>query len=137
MNRVNLIGRLTRDIELRYIGESGTACVKTSIAINRGKVKNGNDRGADFIPVTVFGRQAENMDRYTNKGNRIAIEGHIQTGSYTTQSGETRYTTDVIADRVEFIDFKETGGRSENGASDGGNDLPAGFQAVNDDDVPF
>lgn len=136
MNRVCLIGRIARDIELTYIGQSQTACVKNSIAINRGKDRDGNDKGADFIPVTVFGRQAENMDRYLRKGSRVAIEGHIQTGSYTTQNGDKRYTTDVIADRVEFIESLQSNSGNENRASNS-SDIPEGFQAVSDSDIPF
>lgn len=136
MNRVTLIGRLTREIELKYIGQSQTACIRNSVAIDRGKDKDGNDKGTDFIPVTFFGRQAENLERFSGKGLRVAVDGHIQTGKYTTQSGENRHTTDVVADRVEFIDWKENGSRSENRGS-GSDELPAGFQAVNGDDIPF
>ena len=136
MNRVTLIGRLTFEVELKYIGQSQMACVRNKIAVNRGKDKDGNDKGADFIPVVFFGRQAENLERFSGKGLRVAVDGHIKTGEYTTQSGEKRYTTDVIADRVEFIDWKENGGSGENRGS-GSNDLPAGFQAVSGDDIPF
>ncbi len=136
MNRVTLIGRLTFEVELKYIGQSQMACIQNKIAIGRGKDKDGNDKGTDFIPVTFFGRQAENLERFSGKGLRIAVDGHIKTGEYTTQSGEKRYTTDVIADRVEFIDWKENGGSGENRGS-GSEDLPAGFQAVSADDIPF
>lgn len=136
MNRVMIIGRLTYEIELKYIGQSQMACIRNKVAVNRGKGKDGNDKGADFIPVVFFGRQAENLERFSGKGLRVAVEGHIHTDEYTTQSGEKRYTTEVAADRVEFIDWKENSGRSENRGS-GGDDLPTGFQAVNDDDIPF
>lgn len=136
MNRAMFIGRLTYEIELKYIGQSQMACIRNKVAVNRGKDKDGNDKGADFIPVVFFGRQAENLERFSGKGLRVAVEGHIHTDGYTTQSGEKRYTTEVAADRVEFIDWKENSGRNENRGS-GSDDLPTGFQAVNDDDIPF
>lgn len=136
MNRVMLIGRLTYEIELKYIGQSQMACVRNKIAVNRGKDKDGNDKGADFIPVAFFDRQAENLERFSGKGLRVAVEGHIHTDEYTAQSGEKRYITEVRVDRVEFIDWKETSGRSENRGS-GSNDMPTGFQAVSGDDLPF
>ena len=123
MNRVMIMGRLTYEVDLKYIGQSQMACIRNKVAVNRGKDKDGNDKGADFIPVVFFGL-------------RVAVEGHIHTDEYTTQSGEKRYTTEVAADRVEFIDWKENGGRNEN-RRPGSDDLPTGFQAVNDDDIPF
>ena len=105
MNSVALIGRLTKDPEVRYISENQTAVATFSIAINRGKDKNGQDRGADFPRVTVFGRQAENCERYLAKGRLVGVQGHIQTGSYKDKDGKNVYTTDVIAERVEFLDF--------------------------------
>lgn len=144
MNKSILIGRITKDIELKYTG-SQMAVAKFSIAIDRGKDKDGNDKGADFIPVTVFGRQAENTERFTGKGSLIAIEGHIQTGSYE-KDGEKRFTMDVIADRVEFIDHSkkndERGNQSLTEASKPPQstapkqEMFSGFQAI-DDDIPF
>ena len=135
MNSVALIGRLTKDPEVRYISENQTAVATFSIAINRGKDKNGQDRGADFPRVTVFGRQAENCERYLSKGRLVGIQGRIQTGSYKDRDGKTVYTTDVIADRVEFLEFGEKGGQSEAQADSGG--IPSGFMALADSDIPF
>ncbi len=97
MNTVNLIGNLTRDPELRY-SESGeqTAVCSFTIAINRPK------NGADFPRIKCFGRTAENCDRYLSKGRKVAVTGRIQTGSYE-KDGQKIFTTDVIADRVEFL----------------------------------
>ena len=133
MNSVVLIGRLTKDPEIRYVSESQTAVATFSVAIDRGKDKNGNDRGADFPRVTVFGRQAENCERFLAKGLRVAIQGHIQTGSYKDRDGRTAYTTDVIANRVEFLDFKDNSGSLSTEEPTG---VP-GFMAVDDDTVPF
>ena len=135
MNSVALIGRLTKDPEVRYISENQTAVATFSIAINRGKDKNGQDRGADFPRVTVFGRQAENCERYLSKGRLVGIQGRIQTGSYKDKDGKNVYTTDVIAERVEFLDFGDKG--AQNGAQNATEGVPEGFRAVLDDDIPF
>lgn len=103
MNSVQLIGRLTRDPEVRYT--SGQMAVATfTVAIDR-PTRAGEDRVTDFPRVTVFGRQAENCEKYLAKGRRVAVEGRIQTGSYKNKDGNTVYTTDVVANRVEFIDW--------------------------------
>lgn len=104
MNRVELIGRITRELETRYT-PSQMAVLNFSIAIDRGTDREGNDKGADFPRITVFGKQAESMPKYVGKGCRVAVEGRIQTGSYTDKYGNKVYTTDVVADRVEYIDF--------------------------------
>ncbi len=107
MNSVVLIGRLTKDPEERATG-NGLTVARFSVAIDRGKDKDGNDRGADFPNVVVFGRQAENCTKYLKKGLKVAISGHLQTGSYD-KDGRKVYTTDVIADKVEFIEWAKEG----------------------------
>ena len=97
MNSVQLIGRLTRDPELRYTQSQKAVC-KFTIAIDRGK-----DKGADFIPIVVWDRTAEVAEKYLKKGRQVAIEGRIQTGSYQKDDGTKVYTTDVVAHRVHFI----------------------------------
>ena len=103
MNKVIISGNLTKDPELRYTSESQMAVCTFNMALNRGKDKDGNDRGADFPRVVVYGRTAENCDKYLAKGRKVLIEGRIHTGSYQNKDGATVYTTDVIADRVEFM----------------------------------
>lgn len=108
MNSVILIGRLARDPELSYTPNTQTAACRITLAVDRPKRNGdaqGNDyvRSADFIRITVWGRQAETCDRYLSKGRQIAVMGRIQTGSYKNRSGETVYTTDVVAERVEFL----------------------------------
>ena len=102
MNSVVLIGRLARDPELSYTPNTQTAVTRFTLAVDRPK-RNGEDQGADFIRITVFGRQAETCDRYLSKGRQAAVLGRIQTGSYKNREGVTVYTTDIIADRVEFL----------------------------------
>lgn len=108
MNKVLLIGRLTKDPELRTTN-SGLAVSSFSVAVNRTfKNKEGN-YDADFFNVSVFGKQAANVSKYCFKGNLIGIEGRLQNRSYDAQDGSKRYATDVIADRVEFLGSKKEG----------------------------
>ena len=104
MNIAILIGRLTKKPELNYTANQN-AVTKFSLAISRPK-RNGEDAGADFPNVTVFGKQAESVCRYKDKGAMLAVVGRIQTGSYKDKEGRTVYTTEVIAERVEFIGNK-------------------------------
>ena len=113
MNSVVLIGRLARDPELSYTPSTQTAVCHFTLAVDRPR-RNGEDRGADFIRITVFGRQAETCDRYLSKGRQAAVHGRIETGSYKNREGVTVYTTDVIADNVEFL------GGGQGGQNNGG-----------------
>jgi single-strand DNA-binding protein len=113
MNSVVLIGRLARDPELSYTPSTQTAVCHFTLAVDRPR-RSGEDRGADFIRITVFGKQAENCDRYLSKGRQAAVHGRIETGSYKNREGVTVYTTDIIADNVEFL-----GGGQNNGGQGG------------------
>lgn len=104
MNSVELIGRLTRDPEVRYTSGSQQAVATFTIAIDRPQ-REGQEKQADFPRITVFGKQAESCEKYLKKGRLVAVQGRIQTGSYQNKDGETVYTTDVVANRVEFIDW--------------------------------
>lgn len=103
MNRVIISGNLAKDPELKYTPNTQMAVCTFPVALNRGKDKDGNDRGTDYPRVIVYGRTAENCDKYLAKGRKVLIEGRIRTGSYQNKEGATVYTTDVIADRVEFL----------------------------------
>lgn len=103
MNKVFLIGRLTKDAEIRYT-QSSMACATFDIAINNGKDKDGNDRKVDFIRIVTWDKQAENMQKYTHKGSRVAIDGSIKHDSYEDEKGEKKYRTYVLAHRVQFLD---------------------------------
>lgn len=155
MNTVTLIGRLARDPELSYTPNTQTACCRFTLAVDRPR-KNGEDQGADFIRIVVWGAQGENCDRYLSKGRQVAVMGRIQTGSYKDRNGQTVYTTDVVADRVEFLgsaggeNSRSDGSYQRNGSNYqpqnnapqngdkqlGFNDLPQGFSTV-DDDMPY
>ena len=119
MNSVVLIGRLTKDPEVRYT--AGT------VAVDR-PVRAGGERQTDFPRVTVFGKQAENCERYLKKGRLVGVQGRIQTGSYDKNDGTKVYTTDVVADRVEFLEYD-----NKTSAKD---DVPTGFSMI-DEEVPF
>ena len=105
MNNVVLIGRLTKDPQIRYTSGSNTAVASFTIAIDR-PAKQGEQKQADFPRIIVFGRQAESCEKYLEKGLRVGISGRIQTGSYQNRNGDTVYTTDVVANRVEFLEWK-------------------------------
>lgn len=105
MNKVFLVGRLTRDPELRYTS-SNLATMRCSIAVDRQFVREGEERGADFINIVAFGNRAETMSKYLTKGSQIAVDGRIQTGSYDGQDGKKVYTTDVVVENFQFLDSK-------------------------------
>ena len=128
MNTVSLIGRLTRDPEVRYTSTQ-IAVARFSIAIDR-PAKEGGEKQTDFPNIVVFGKQAENCERYLAKGRKVAINGRIQTGSYTDKEGRKVYTTDVVANYVEFLDSAPQQAKPEQG------EQVEGFKQA-DDDIPF
>ena len=133
MNRVELIGRITRDPELRYTG-SNIATTRFTLAVNRLFQGQNGEQGTDFINIVVWRKQAENVKKYCTKGSLVAVEGRIQTGSYE-RDGQRVYTTDVVADSVQFLESKA---QSENRMSSDGSDLsPADFvnQEVKESDM--
>lgn len=130
MNNVILIGRLTKDPELSFT-PSQTALCKFTIAVDR---QSKEEKTADFIRIVVWGKQAENCDRYLFKGKQVAVNGRIQTGSYKDRDGKTVYTTDVIANNVEFL-----GGKTEAEPKHEPldlSDMPYEYSPA-DDDMPF
>ena len=136
MNSVNLIGRLVRDPHMGAIPQTQTTVAKFAIAIDDG---HGEKKKTYFVPITVFGKTAENCERFLGKGQRVAVQGKIATGQYTNKDGKTVYTTDVIADKVEFIDFKDKVAQNSNQSVSQGNPqaVPEGFMAMPDEDCPF
>ena len=129
MNKVVLIGRLTKDPELRYAAGSGTAVCRFTLAVNRPLKKD----ETDFIGCVAFGKTAKTISQYLLKGSQLAIDGHIQTGSYDAQDGTKRYTTDVMIERFEFVGNKRNS--NNNGFDDNG--LQDDITPVNDDNMPF
>ena len=138
MNNVVLIGRITREIELRYTtGNNPMAVARFSIAIDR-PVKSGGEKQTDFPNIVVFGKMAENLERYMGKGRMIGVQGRIQTGSYTNKAGAKVYTTEVVANNVEFLDWgKDDPEYQRQKEREATENVPDGFQGVEDDDIPF
>ena len=142
MNKVILMGRLTRDPEVRYSqGENATAVARYTLAVDRRFNRNGDENSADFIGCVAFGRAGEFAEKYFRKGTKIVIIGRIQTGSYTNKDGVKVYTTDVVVEEQEFAESKNnngdfTGGENREQANpDDGSfmNIPDGL----DDELPF
>ena len=115
MNKVILMGRLTRDPEVRYSqGDNSSAVARYTLAVDRRFRRDGDQQTADFINCVAFGRAAEFAERYLRQGTKIAVTGRIQTGSYTNRDGVKVYTTDVVIEEQEFAESKVAGGASNN-----------------------
>lgn len=142
MNSVQLVGRLTKDPDIRYT-EGGTSIARFTVAVDR-RFSRDSESSADFISCAAFGKTAEFMEKYFYKGKRIGLNGRIQTGSYTNKDGQKVYTTDVIAENVEFVESKGADDNSGGGFSqrpepssaigDGFMNIPDG---VEDEGLPF
>lgn len=124
------IGNLTKDVEERVTSE-GLVIASFTIAINDGY---GEKKTTDYIPVKAFGKTAENCIRYLSKGKKCAVQGKVKTGSYTNKDGQKVYTTDVVSNRVEFLEW---GDKAETKSTEPQEGIPAGFQVIDDDDIPF
>ena len=133
MNKVILMGRLVKNPEVRQDTNGGISMARYTLAVDRMRTKKDADPGADFINCVVFGKSAEFAKNYLRKGTKIAIEGRIQTGSYTSKNGQKVYTTDVVIERQEFAESKSANG---GGNSDKPSQAPAnandGFVTVSD-----
>ncbi|MBO6179804.1 MAG: single-stranded DNA-binding protein [Selenomonadaceae bacterium] len=151
MNRVVLVGRLTRDPELRMT-PNGTPVCTFSIAVDRRFARRSEENGqptADFIPIVTWQKTAEFCNQYFSKGRRIGLEGRIQTRNYEAKDGTKRYVTEVVADNVEFVDSKNSSGdnggfnRSNFASDDGFNNVPAANtnnaigSPIDDENIPF
>ena len=150
MNKVILMGRLTRDPEVRYSqsGENSLAIARYTLAVDRRFKRNGDDQTADFIGCVAFGRNAEFAEKYLHQGTKIAITGRIQTGSYTNKDGQRVYTTDVVVEEQEFAESKAAASAAgatayapsrpepSAAAGDGFMNIPDG-DSVEDEGLPF
>ncbi|NLC04334.1 MAG: single-stranded DNA-binding protein [Tissierellia bacterium] len=148
MNNVVLIGRLTRDPELRYIPNSGTAVSTFTLAVDKNlsrdkkqEMEAKNQPTADFIRIVVWGKQAENCANYLAKGRLVAVNGRIQTGSYDDKDGKRIYTSDVVAQSVEFLEWGDNANKSEssNQSNESNSSFSGieGFHPTDNDDIPF
>ena len=147
MNKVILMGRLTRDPEVRYSqGENPTAIARYTLAVDRRFNRNNDDQSADFIGCVAFGRAGEFAEKYFRKGTKIAVTGRIQTGSYTNKDGVRVYTTDVVVEEQEFAESKNSSAGAEGGYTGGSSRAPEpsgagdGFMNIPDgivEELPF
>ena len=147
MNKVILMGRLTRDPEVRYSqGENATAVARYTLAVDRRFNRNNDEQTADFINCVAFGRAGEFAEKYFHKGTKIAITGRIQTGSYTNKDGVRVYTTEVVVEDHEFAESKNSAGGGDNSFAPAGRPAPApaaagdGFMNIPDgidEELPF
>ena len=129
MNKVQLVGRLTRDPEIRYSqGENATATARFSVAVNRRFKNSEGNYDADFINCVAFGKSAEFVEEYFKKGMAIGLTGRIQTGSYTNKDGQKVYTTDVVVEETEFVESK-----GASSADNSNNSRPAPSATNNND----
>ena len=145
MNKVILMGRLTRDPEVRYsAGDNAMAVARFSLAVDRRRRANGGDeQTADFINCVSFGKQAEFAEKYLRKGIKMVVSGRIQTGSYTNKDGVKVYTTDIVVEEMEFAESKSSVSANAEGvadnvprpstAADGFMNIPDGI----DEELPF
>lgn len=139
MNKVVLIGRLTKDPELKYTPGSGTAVTTITLAVDRRFSKDGQ-READFIPVVIWGKSAESTAQYMSKGKLLGVSGRIQTRSYEAKDGGRRYVTEVVAEEIKFLEW---GNKNQSNDSSQGNDHQ-GYESsfgdmtpIDDGDIPF
>ncbi len=133
MNKACLIGRLTRNPELRYT-QTQKAVATFTLAINRPVASDGQ-KGADFISIVVWGKQAENVNKYIKQGDRLAVEGRIQTRTFDDQNGQKRYVTEVIAESVQFLEKKKE--QPQQASFQNQTNCQVFNQAMNDNSNPF
>ena len=143
MNKVILMGRLTRDPEVRYSqGDNSMAIARYSLAVDRKYKRDGDEQTADFINCVAFGKSGEFAEKYLHKGTKVVVVGRIQTGSFTNKDGQKVYTTDVVVEEHEFAESKNNGNgtgtsntssNSNTSASDGFMNIPDGI----DEELPF
>ncbi len=136
MNNVVLVGRLTKDPELRYIPNSGTPVATFTMAIDRDYKKKDGTKETDFIAIEVIGKAAEFCANYITKGRLVAIQGNLRVDRYQTQDGENRTFTKVSGRSVQALDYPKDNQQGTNNITNPGLD-PNGFQAIDDDDIPF
>ena len=145
MNKVILMGRLTRDPEVRYTqGENPTAVARYTLAVDRRYNRNNEENTADFISCVAFGKAGEFAEKYYRKGTKITVVGRIQTGSYTNKDGAKVYTTDVVIEEQEFAESKNSNSSQSNtgsGSNNSSNSYPDdGFMNIPDgidEELPF
>ena len=128
MNKVILLGRLTRDPEVRYTQTTNTLVASFTLAVNRRFVKQGEERQSDFINIVAWNKTGEFVSKYFKKGQQVALVGRLQTRSYQDNNNQTRYVTEVIAEEVYFADSNKTENNTNSNEQ---------FETTSNDDLPF
>lgn len=136
MNKVVLIGRLTKEPELRFTQGSGKAVATFTIAVDRRFSKDGQ-KEADFIPIVVWGKQAESTANYMSKGKLIGIAGRIQTRNYEAKDGTKKYITEIVADEVQFLEWGDKTSQGSKPQSNNNDMFGEDITPVDDGDIPF
>ena len=141
MNKVQIVGRLTRDPEVRYSqGDNPSTIARFSVAVNR-KFKNSEGNyEADFINCVAFGKSGDFIEKYFKKGMAIGLTGRFQTGNYTNKDGIKVYTTDIVAEEVEFVESKGSGNNSDSATGRPATEISDGFMNIPDgidEELPF
>ncbi len=152
MNKVVLIGRLTKDPELKFTPGNGTAVATVTLAVDRRLPNKDGQREADFIPVVIWGKQAENTANFMSKGRLLGVSGRIQVRSYDAKDGTKRYVTEVVAEEVQFLDKGNGNGNNNNlannrtntnnsdfgmGGGFGSDSFDMDMTPIDDGDIPF
>lgn len=142
MNHIVLVGRTTKEVELRYLQGTGTPVANFTVAVNRNYTKKDGTKETDFIPVEVMGKAAEFCANYISKGRLVAIQGSLRVDRYQTQTGENRTFTKVSANSVQALDKNKNGDAGDNQTFTPSFEPPKGlepngFQAIDDDEIPF
>lgn len=148
MNNVSLVGRLTQDVEMRYVPGTGTPVASFTIAVDRDFTTRDGERQADFIDIQVWNKQAETCEKYLSKGQMVGIQGSIRIDSYTDNQGVRRRSFRINANRVQFLTPKNGTNNSNVGANQENDQFtpsfeppqgldPNGFQAIEDEEIPF
>lgn len=138
MNKVILIGRLTKDVELRYTQTTNTAVALFNLAVNRKFAKAGEERQTDFFNIVAWNKLAETISKYLSKGNQVSISGRLETRNYDDEKGKKHYITEVIAEEVDFIETKN----KQNSEAILNSPIPVNSENTSDfisngDDLPF
>ena len=137
MNIVTLIGRLTRDVELRYVPNTGTAKADFALAVPRDFKNKDGEKEVDFIPVEFMGKKAENIAKYIEKGSLVAVQGNLRIDRYTDKQGNKRTYTKVWGNSIQFLDSKNEKTEKDHNTDFVPHFDTSDFQSIEDDDVPF
>ncbi len=136
MNCTILIGRWTKDLDLKFLSGSGVAVASGTLAVDR-KGKKDGEKKADFIPITIFGKQAESTVNYSGKGKLCGVKGRIQTKSYEAKDGTKKYITEVVAEEVQFLEWGDKTQKGNNSQMNNDNPFGDDITPVDDGDIPF